>query len=78
MTIDRLKRVVWRLQEMIPEQLGLITQKELRLAIMEECGTDERTIADAIRKLIELKMLVHGAFGFLQLPDIKENMNNTH
>ena len=66
MTIDRLKRVMWRLKEILPDAKEYSYQ-ELRKAVMEECGTDERTIADAIKKLIELKMLTSGGFGYLKV-----------
>ncbi len=71
MTIDRLKRVVWRLQEI--EKREEYSNSQVRLAIMEECGTDERTIEDAIKKMIELKMLEPGAFGFLRLKNTHQN-----
>ena len=36
---------------------------------MEECGTDERTIQQTIKKMIELKMLLPGALGVLVADD---------
>ena len=67
MTIDRLKRVIWRLQEMKTSEAGIYTNKEIRLAIMEECGTDERTIDAEIKKLTELKMLEKASFGTMKI-----------
>ena len=64
MTIDRLKRVLWRLKEIEPS--GLYAQKQVRLAIMEESGTDERTIKNTINKMIELKLLLKADFGKLR------------
>ena len=64
MTIDRLKRVLWRLKEIEPS--GLYDQKQVRLAIMEESGTDERTIKNTINKMIELKLLLKADFGKLR------------
>ena len=67
MTIDRLKRVIWRLQEIKTIVPGVYSNKEIRLAIMEECGTDERTISHAIKKLTELKMLERAGFGLMKI-----------
>ena len=67
MTIDKLKRVIFTLQEIEPAKPGLYTNKEVRQAIMEECGTDERTIAAAIDKLKELKMLEPAGFGMMKI-----------
>ncbi len=33
------------------------TDKQIRLAVIEECGTDERTIRVNVERLIELKMI---------------------
>lgn len=66
MTIDRFKRVLWRLKEM-PDANGCYTNKVVRLAIMEEIGTDDRTINDAIRKMRELKMLSPAGMGMLRV-----------
>ena len=67
MTIDKLKRVIWRLQEIKPAKPGLYTNKEVRLAILEECGTDERTIDNTIKKLAELKMIKAAGFGMMKI-----------
>ena len=55
MTIDQLKRVIWRLQEKGLQER--ITRKQVRIAIMYECGTDPRTIDRNIQLLIELGWL---------------------
>ena len=54
MSLDKLKRVVWRLRENKQPELEL---SHLREAIMQEIGTDDRTINWAIMKLLELKMI---------------------
>lgn len=51
MSIEKLKRVMWRIMELNRDPL-LMTH--LRKAIMFECGTDERTITHCISKLSEL------------------------
>ena len=51
MGIDRLKRVVWRLQELHTPTFSL---KQLRIAVIYECGTDERTVQENIKKLKEV------------------------
>ena len=56
MTVEKLKRVVWRLQELQHPRFSL---KEVRRAIMFECGTDERTIKRNLKKLKELGFLKH-------------------
>lgn len=55
MSIDQLKRVIWRLQE--KGFTSKIPIAELRKVIMYECGTDERTIETNISKLMELGWL---------------------
>lgn len=67
MTQDKLKRVIWRLQEMKTDEPKCYTHKQIRLAIMEELGTDERTIKTNIDKLRELKMLVPAGMGKLKI-----------
>jgi hypothetical protein len=54
MTIDKLRRVVWRLQELHTPRFSLA---DLRKAVMYECGTDERTIKANIKKLKELEFI---------------------
>ena len=61
--IDRFKRVLWRLREMETKEDGKYTYKEVRRAIMEECGTDERTIYNTIEKMKEIKMIKSEGFG---------------
>ena len=56
MTVESLKRVIWRLREKHPGR-KTYSLKEVRRAIMYECGTDERTIIHNIKKLIELEIL---------------------
>lgn len=67
MTTEKLKRVIWRLQEMKTDEPKVYTHKQLRLAIMEEKGTDERTITETIKQLRELKMLAPAGLGKLKI-----------
>lgn len=69
MTIEKLKRVEWRLKEIQPD--GLYSTAQIRMAIMEECGTDERTIKHTLNKLIELKILMPAEFGKLKSNEIR-------
>ena len=58
MTIDSLKRVIFRLQEMKPEHdIKTYSLRQLRLAIMEEIGTDDRTLIRSISRLQELEYM---------------------
>ena len=57
MSIDKFKRVTWRLQEMKSKDPFVYTTQQIRLAIMEEIGTDERTITTTIKKMVELNIL---------------------
>lgn len=56
MSIEILKRIVWRLEEKYPAD-SLIPRSALRKAIMFEAGTDERTIKKQIKLLKELKWI---------------------
>jgi len=60
MTADRLKRVVWLLRERFPGKEEFMLN-DLRKAIMEECGVDERTIKGNIKALIEIGYLTRRA-----------------
>jgi hypothetical protein len=42
MSVEKLERVLWRLRSSKPDQVTF-TNKELRKAIMYECGTDPIT-----------------------------------
>lgn len=50
--VERLKRVIWRLQEQNKEYY---LKSDIELAIMHECGTDPRTIESNYNALIKLK-----------------------
>lgn len=53
--IERLKRVIWRLQE---DPKEFYSKKDIEKAIMMECGIDHRTIASnfgALKKLEWIK-----------------------
>lgn len=67
MTLDKFKRVLWRLQEMQPAEYGAYNYKQLRLAIMEEIGTDDRTIDETLRKMLELKLLARAQLGHMKV-----------
>lgn len=53
MTVERLERVMWRLRKWTPGS-QVIHNNELRKAIMKECGTDDRTLKNNRKALIEL------------------------
>lgn len=55
MSVERLKRVLWRIQEW--NKAKYFTENELRRAIMLECGTHDFTIARNKKTLLELKMI---------------------
>jgi len=57
MTRERLSRVIWRLREMGEVSPSLFSYHQVRKAIMEEIGTDERTIKTNITKILELGLL---------------------
>ena len=59
MTIEKYRRVIWRLEEVLAKapKGHEITLKGLRRAIMLEIGTDDRTIAKNMEKMIELKYI---------------------
>ena len=56
MSIERLERVMWRMEKIKKNEKVLKSQ--LELAIMKECGTDDRTIKMNIKALLKLKWLV--------------------
>lgn len=58
MTVEACKRIIWRLAE--SGGLDKITYGRLRLAIMEECGTDERTIEKYVTTLKRLGWIKPG------------------
>lgn len=49
--IDKLKRVIWRLQE---QEKEYFLKSELEEAIMYECGIDDRTLQANLAKLKKL------------------------
>ena len=67
MSFDKFKRVLWRLREMENKENGVYTNKQIRLAIMEEIGTDERTIKVTIEKMVELKLMKAAGLGSMKL-----------
>jgi hypothetical protein len=69
MTLDKFKRVMWRLREIKTQEPGIYTNKQIRLAIMEEIGTDERTISTTINKMVELKLLGAAELGKMKISE---------
>lgn len=55
MSVERLKRVIWRIQEWKKEKC--FKEKDLRRAIMLECGTHEFTIRANKKHMLELKLI---------------------
>lgn len=55
MTIERLERVMWRLDKTKDKEKVL--KSELDLIIMKECGTDPKTLKNNIKALIKLGWL---------------------
>ena len=62
MTVESLKRVVWRLQEKFPE--GKFSRVELDRAIMLECGTHRQTISGNKKSLIKLGWIKRNNYKF--------------
>ena len=61
MGLERLERVMWRLRKANPD-VRSISNAQLRLAIMHECGTDPRTYKmnrEALKRLGWVKAYVH-------------------
>ena len=66
MTIEKLKRVVWRLKEIrVPD--NVYSNKQMRRAIMEEIGIDERTITRTLERMLEFKMIEKAEFGNMKV-----------
>ena len=57
MTIDKYRRVIWRLEEQSIIKDREVSSFSMRRAIMIEIGTDERTIENNINKMVELKYI---------------------
>ena len=69
MGIDRLKRVICRIEENFPR--GKVTAiRELRKAIMYECGTDERTIRRTMDLIKELGWIQREGYTFTIVEDV--------
>ena len=66
MTIEKLKRVIWRLKE-INAPDNIYTSNQIRRAIMDEIGIDERTLKRTISVMIEYKMIKHAGFGKMEV-----------
>ena len=64
MSKERLLRVVWRLEEMKSSRgEGVYSNHQLHVAIMEECGSSDRTIRDNIRALRKLGLIYSNGLG---------------
>ena len=70
MTIDKFKRVIWRLREFKTEQPNKYSNKQIRLAIMQEIGTDTRTIEVTIKTMTELGLLHKEELGFMSTENV--------
>ena len=55
MSVERLERVLWRLDKIKENERILLSN--LKLAIYKECGTDPRTLKTNIKALLELGWL---------------------
>ena len=66
MTIEKLKRVIWRLKEIsVPN--NIYTYNQLRRAIMDEIGIDERTLDRSIKVMREYKMIEKAEMGKMRV-----------
>ncbi len=54
MTIETAQRIKWRLEETGRDDFKL---KDVRIAIMQEAGLDDRTVDKYIKRMIELGMI---------------------
>ena len=66
MSVEKLKRVCWRLREVKVANLTY-THAQIRKAIMEEIGTDDRTVNRNIQRMLEFKMLEKADLGKMKL-----------
>ena len=66
MTIEKLKRVIWRLKE-VKAPDNIYTSTQVRRAIMEEIGVDERTVTRALTHMLEFKMIKKEEFGKIKV-----------
>ena len=58
MTIEKYRRVIWRLEEIgIDGTPYIYPLRDVRKALMQEIGTDERTIENNMKRMIELKYI---------------------
>ncbi len=55
MSVDKLKRVLWRIKEW--KLSDDFHERDLRRAIMLECGTDRMTVSLNRKAMLELKMI---------------------
>lgn len=66
MTIEKLKRVIWRLREIkMPD--NIYSSQQIRRAIMDEIGIDERTLTRTITVMLEYKMIEKAEFGKMKV-----------
>lgn len=73
MTIDACKRIIWRIREK-QGNLTKIKHSMLEWAIMDECGTDTRTIKKYIKTLIKLKWITLSGLGEYSATEVGQNM----
>lgn len=73
MTVDRLYRVIWRLQEVKTTEPGLYTNHQLDVAIIEECGYCDRTLRDTKRQMRKVGLLASAGLGLWRANIEKSN-----
>ena len=72
MTVESLKRVMWRLRDIKPQSRRK-TNAQLQNAIMRECGTDPRTYKTNRRALVKLGWITaHRSYVWLTDKDVTE------
>lgn len=63
MSIEKYRRVIWRMQEMDQATPGIYSNAQLDRAIMEEIGTHKRTIKDTKEHMKKLGMISSAGLG---------------
>lgn len=75
MTAERLNRVVWRLEEMKPFiEPDIYSNHQVDVAIMEECGSSDRTLRDTKKQMRKLGLLASNGLG-TWIANIKKSKN---
>ena len=64
MTTEKLYRVIWRMEEMKPfEEPDIYLNRQLDIAIMEECGCSDRTLRDIKKQMRKLGLIASNGLG---------------